>query len=278
MSDPGPFQKTETVHQPGLGHWQIGLASHPGRIRERNEDASLALHFLLAQQDEPPLPLGLFVLADGMGGHLQGQQASALACRLVGGYVLRRILMPLLEDEGDVAERAPINEVLEASVHIAHEAIARRLPEAGTTLTMALVLGNGAYLAHVGDSRAYLGGAGRLDRLTQDHSMAARLQEMGQAAPETFDSQRNILYRALGQSPHVEPDILYHGLEEGEYLLLCCDGLWSELPDKEMVGIVDAAATPDAACQELATRALEAGGEDNISVIIAARGWPPVRG
>lgn len=255
--------------------WQIGLASHPGCMRERNEDASLALHFVSRQQDEAPFPLGLFVLADGMGGHLQGQRASALACQLAAGYVLQRILMPLLSEGEEEAERAPINEVLESSVSVAHEAVARRLPEAGTTLTMALVLGSGAYIAHVGDSRAYLGAGSGLKRLTQDHSMAARLLEMGQAAPEKLDSQRNILYRALGQGPRIEPDILYHGLEEGQYLLLCCDGLWGPVPDEEMAAIATAAVTPNAACQALVARALEAGGEDNISVIIAARGWPP---
>jgi len=254
--------------------WQVGLASHPGRVRERNEDASLALHFVSVQQDEPPFPLGLFVVADGMGGHLQGQRASALACQLAAGYVLQHILMPLLSEEGEESERAPINEVLESAVSVAHEVVARRLPDAGTTLTMALVLGSGVYIAHVGDSRAYLGKGGRLERLTQDHSMAARLQEMGQAAPEKLDSQRNILYRALGQGPRIEPDIAYRGLEEGEYLLLCCDGLWGPVPDEEMTAIVNAAATPNAACQALVARALEAGGEDNISVIIAARGWP----
>jgi protein phosphatase len=182
--------------------------------------------------------------------------------------------MPLLSEGGEEAERAPINEVLESAVGVAHEAVTRRLPDAGTTLTMALVLGSGTYIAHVGDSRAYLGSKGSLKRLTQDHSMAARLQEMGQAAPEKLDSQRNILYRALGQGPRIEPDILYRGLETEQYLLLCCDGLWGPVSDEEMAAIVDAAATPNAACQALVARALEAGGEDNISVIIAAQGWP----
>jgi PPM family protein phosphatase len=255
--------------------WHIGQASHAGCVRERNEDASLVLHFVATQQEEPPFPVGLFVLADGMGGHLQGQRASDLACRQAASYVLRRILMPLLDGEEESSERAPINEVLESAVSVAHEAVAHRLPEAGTTLTLALVLGNGAYIAHVGDSRAYLGGRGRLECLTQDHSMAARLQEMGQAAPEKLDSQRNILYRALGQGPRVEPDIRYHGLEEGQYLLLCCDGLWGSVSDDEMSAVVDEATTPNAACQELVTRALQAGGKDNITVVIAARGWPP---
>lgn len=253
-------------------HWQVGLVSHAGCERERNEDASLALQFLLAQEDEPPFPVGLFVVADGVGGHLQGQRASALACRQAAGYVVRRILMPLLGDGDEATGRPPINEVLEASVSVAHEAVCHRLPEAGTTLTMALVLGSGVYVAHVGDSRAYRGRRGRLERLTQDHSMAARLQEMGEGPSEDLSAQRNVLYRALGRGPRIEPDILYHGLEQGDYLLLCCDGLWGQVSDEQMSAIVDTAATPGLACQELVNRALAAGGEDNISVIVVARG------
>jgi serine/threonine protein phosphatase PrpC len=259
----------------GLSHWQIGQASHTGCARERNEDASLALQFLLMQQDESPFPLGLFALADGAGGHSQGQQASALACRLAAAYLLRRILLPLLDGTHEDGERAPINDVLESSVSVAHDTIARRLPEAGTTLTLALALGNGVYIAHVGDSRAYLGSQGRLECLTKDHSMAARLKEMGQPAAEELDQQRHLLYRAVGLGPQIEPDILYRGLEQEDYILLCCDGLWGQVPDKEISAIVDAAATPHAACQQLIARALEAGGDDNITVLIAAHAWPP---
>jgi serine/threonine protein phosphatase PrpC len=267
----------EMEQKTGL-HWQIGQATHAGCVRGRNEDAILALHFLLMQRDEAPFPLGLFLLADGAGGHLQGQQASGLACRQAAAHLLRRILLPLLDGTDEHTQRAPINDVLESSVSVAHETIARRLPEAATTLTMALALGNGVYIAHVGDSRAYLGSQGRLECLTKDHSMAARLEEMGQQAAEGLDSQRHMLYRALGRGgAQIEPDMLYHGFEQGNYLLLCCDGLWGQVSDEEMSAIVDAAATPDAACQQLVARALEAGGEDNISVLIAARAWPPAR-
>ncbi len=253
-----------------LTQWQIGQASHAGRVRERNEDASLALHFSLVQQDETPFPLGLFVLADGAGGHLQGQQASALACRLSAAYLLRRILLPLLDGTDEHTERAPINDVLALSVSIAHDAIARHLSEAGTTLTVALALGSRVYIAHVGDSRAYLGSRGRLDCLTKDHSISARLEEMGQPTTEDLESPRHLLYRAVGRGPKIEPDILYHGFEQGDYLLLCSDGLWDQVSDEEISAIVDAAATPDAACRQLVARALESGGEDNISVLIAA--------
>jgi serine/threonine protein phosphatase PrpC len=282
---------------------QVGLASDPGRVRERNEDCSLALQFTLAQQGQPPLPVGLFIVADGMGGHLQGQQASALAVRLAARHVINQVYLPFLGDDEQRSGRAPIHEVLETSVQIAHQAVMRQLPNAGTTMTMALTLGDGVYIAHVGDSRAYLGEPGRLRLLTRDHSMAARLLEMGHMTVDEVASQRNILYKALGQGaggqstsegdaaeatlasgrypeePRVrpghpiEPDILTHNLGPGQYLLLCCDGLWTKVPDEEMSALIDTSPTAGSACRRLVDQANEQGGEDNISVILVARGW-----
>ena len=253
---------------------QIGLASDPGRVRERNEDTSLALQFMIAQHGQPPLPLGLFILADGMGGHEEGQQASALAVRLAARQILNQVHLPLLSDQDDPVSRVPINEVLVSSIETAHEALLRRFPAAGTTLTLALALGDDLYIGHVGDSRAYLGERHRLRPLTRDHSMAARLQEMGQTPSDEAALQRNILYKALGHGSKANPDILYHDLEPGRYLLLCCDGLWDKVSDEEMAAIVRASPTPGLACRNLVTRANEKGGDDNISVILAARGWP----
>jgi serine/threonine protein phosphatase PrpC len=253
---------------------QIGLASDPGRIRDHNEDASLAWQFTLAQQGQPPLVVGLFVIADGMGGHARGAQASSLATRLAAGHAIRQISLPLLSDDEDRAEREPIHEILISSIAVAHQALTRRFPEAGTTMTLALMLGENVYIAHVGDSRAYLGKPGSLKPLTQDHSVAARLLEMGQTTQEEAAAQRNILYKAIGQGTTVEPDILYHDLNWGQYLLLCCDGLWGKVPDPEIAAIIEASPTPDIACQNLVSKANENGGEDNISVILIARGWP----
>ncbi len=253
---------------------QVGLASDPGRVRARNEDTSLALQFMLAQQGQPPLPLGFFIMADGMGGHAEGQQASVLAVHTVSKHIISQVHLPLLSALDRAVAPAPVNEVLESSMRIAHETLLRRLPGAGTTVTMALVLGDDLYIAHVGDSRAYLGERGQLRCLTRDHSMAARLLEMGQAASDVAALQRNILYKALGQGSRVDPDILHHELDPGQYLLLCCDGLWGTVTDAEISAIVDRSATPGIACRDLVARASENGGEDNISVIIAARGWP----
>jgi serine/threonine protein phosphatase PrpC len=276
--EPEVLKGGATGFQPSPHDLQIGLASDPGRVRDHNEDASLAWQFVIAQQGQPPLPIGLFVVADGMGGHARGEQASSLAVRLTADHVIRQVCLPLLAGNEGTAERAPIHEVLNDSVSMAHEAINRRFPQAGTTMTMALMLGDGIYIAHVGDSRAYLGERGDLRPITQDHSVAARLLEMGQATPEEVSPQRNILYKALGQGARVEPDIMYYDLERGQYLLICCDGLWGKVSDSVIATTIEAAPTPDQACQELVALANLNGGEDNISVILVARGWPlPVR-
>jgi len=251
---------------------QIGLASDPGRVRDHNEDACLAWQFVLAQQGEPPAPMGLFIMADGMGGQVLGEQASALATRTAAQYIIRHIALPQLSD--DTTDRPPIHEVLSTSVRLAHRAIIHRYPEAGTTMTLALMLGDNVYIGHVGDSRAYLGQRGRIELLTTDHSLAARLLELGQVTPEEAAQQRNMLYRALGQGARVEPDILDRALKPGQYLLLCCDGLWGTVSDADMTAIIDAAPTPDLACQKLVAQANQNGGEDNISAILVARGWP----
>jgi protein phosphatase len=171
-------------------------------------------------------------------------------------------------------EQVPINEILEVAVQQAHEAVQRRLPEAGTTLTLALLLGESLHLAHIGDSRAYVGRRGSLELLTEDHSVAARLLEIGEGSPEELASQRHKLYRAVGQGMNVEPDILYRDLESDHYLMLCCDGLWSMISDEAMVKIAESAPTPAIACERLVAQAKERGGEDNISVILAAWQWP----
>lgn len=252
---------------------QIGMASDPGCLRPQNEDSGLAWHLTLAQHGQSPLSVGLLLVADGMGGQVSGAEASSLACRLAARHVMQEICLPLLLD-AEPYSMAPINDVLETAIHIAHEAIQHQFPGAGTTITMALLLGDGVYVAHVGDSRAYLGLRGRLRPITRDHSMAARLVEIGEATGEEAAGQRNVLYKAVGQGVSVEPDVLYRDLPPGAYLMLCCDGLWSHVGDDEISAIVDSAVAPGAACQELVSRAKEKGGEDNITVILAAREWP----
>jgi serine/threonine protein phosphatase PrpC len=253
------------------------LLSDLGLVSERNQDAVLALQFAMAQRGEVPWPVGLFVIADGLGGHARGEEASALAARQAAGHIIRTLCLPLLNEGQDAAAHTPINEMLETATHLAHDALLHRFPEARTTLTIALVLGEGVYLAHAGDTRAYLGTAAGLRLLTRDHSMAARLLEMGQTAEGEVLDQRRVLYKAVGQGPTVEPDLGYHTLPADSYLLLCTDGLWSQLDEEEMAGIVQGAPAAGAACARLVALARERGGDDNISVLLAT-GRSPLQG
>jgi len=254
----------------GISLW-VGKASDVGRVRERNEDAFLTLESTF-MHDSEVLPFGLFIVADGMGGHESGQIASALSTQVVAEEIMRRVYLPFLRGDALNAGAQPVNEALTAAISAANEAVHQAVPDAGTTLTCALVLGTNAYIAHVGDSRAYLLRQGHLEQLTQDHSLVARLIELGQISPEEAldHPQRNVLYRAVGQVSNLEVDTYLQSLPRGSSLLLCSDGLWGAVPQEEITRIITAAPSPQIACQRLVAAANARGGEDNITVVLIA--------
>lgn len=255
---------------PGL---HIGKLSDIGRVRERNEDALFSVESLI-QHSNGQEPFGLFVVADGMGGHQKGDLASELAIRTAVAHILRDVYLPYLDHDRSSANR-PINEALIAAVESANTAIQNELPEGGTTLTMALVMGSSAYIAHVGDSRAYLFHNDSIKQITKDHSYVQRLVELGQETPESALSHihRNVLYRALGQGgSSVEVDTYVQYLPPGSSLLLCSDGLWGLVDDSTLKEILASADSPQEACQRLISTANERGGEDNITAIIVSTG------
>jgi serine/threonine protein phosphatase PrpC len=248
----------------------VGQASHIGKVRKRNEDAYFTLQATLSQNGET-FPFGLFLVADGMGGHKGGELASALTARVVAEAVLEQFYLPwLTSDARDAMPQRPINEVILEAANEANLAVHRIAPEAGTTLTCALVQGTNAYIAHVGDSRAYVIRQGRLEQITQDHSLLARLIELGQISPEEAAShpQRNVLYKAIGQGTTLEVDFYLKSLPTNSYLLLCSDGLWGLIKEEVMAAIVREAPTPQEACHRLVREANARGGEDNITVIL----------
>jgi protein phosphatase len=143
----------------------------------------------------------------------------------------------------------------------------------GSTLTLAVVEGDRATVAHVGDSRAYLWRRGRLRQLTEDHSVPGALLKQGRISPEEARDHphRHILYRCLGLQPKLEID-LYPAfpIEPGDVLLLCSDGLWDMVyPDERLAGYLASEAGPPAICRRLVDAANEAGGEDNVTVLLA---------
>lgn len=249
----------------------VGRASHVGKVRGRNEDALFALDSTIMQDDEV-LPFGLFIVADGMGGHKGGQLASSLATRVVADWILREVYLPFLMGETHDAGKWPINEALVEAVVTANAAVHETAPEAGTTVTCALLLGANAYIAHVGDSRAYLVNRTNIRRITRDHSLVDRLIELGQISPEEAltHPQRNVLYRAVGQAGALEVDTYLQSMPGNSYLLLCSDGLWSVVTEPEMVEIINNTQSPQMACQKLIQIANERGGEDNITVVLVS--------
>jgi len=248
----------------------VGLSSHVGKVRKRNEDAYFVLQASLLQNGET-FPFGLFLVADGMGGHEGGELASALTARVVAEAILKEFYLPWLtgDSERSIPQR-PINEVLLEAANEANLLVHRLAPEAGTTLTCALIQGTNAYIAHVGDSRAYLIRQGRLEQITQDHSLLARLIELGQISPEEAAShpQRNVLYKAIGQGSTLEVDFYLKSLPTHSFLLLCSDGLWGFIREERMAAIVREAPTPQDACQQLVREANAQGGEDNVTVVL----------
>jgi protein phosphatase len=242
--------------------------SHIGRVRQHNEDAWLVLD-LSYRENDAHVMVALLILADGMGGHASGDLASALAARTAAACVMQDIMPSYLSPEVAGTPHYSLHEALVHAVQVANETVYRNLPHAGTTLTMALVLGRKAYVAHVGDSRAYVLENGTLRRITRDHSLAARLVETGQTISEEMVGQRNILYRAVGHSNTIEVDTYTESLFDGSCLLLCSDGLWSKMSDAEIAEVLMGETDAQFAVNKLIAMANERGGEDNITVILA---------
>lgn len=249
--------------------WQVGSASNVGLVRPHNEDASLVIESALEGSNALET-IGLYAVADGMGGHHAGEIASALAVRTIASELLQDVFLPALHQSTHQSTQLPLTEALQKAVEAANQAVHSEVPGSGTTLTCALVIGSRAYLAHVGDSRAYLYYNQQLKQITRDHSYVDKLVELGQITIEAaaVHPQRNVLYRAVGQGDQLEIDTYLQDLPVGSRLLLCCDGLWGMLADNAIQNILATAPSPQAACDQLIAAANEAGGRDNITTVI----------
>ncbi len=248
----------------------MGIAQHVGRVRTHNEDVLLVFTGELAGLEAMP-SFGLFVVADGMGGHALGERASGIAARTVARMTLDAILPSLLADPTHSTDRPSLQEVMENAMDAANRAVSAGVPDGGgTTLTCALIIGQQVVLSHVGDSRAYIITDQAFEQITRDHSLVQRLQELGQlsAAEAAIHPQRNVLYRAIGQGEGLEVDVDSRRLPPGAVLLLCSDGLWGLVPDERIQSIVRQNPTLQAACEALVAAANAAGGPDNITAVM----------
>jgi serine/threonine protein phosphatase PrpC len=265
-----PSSPASSPMPPTPARFRVGWATDVGKARRHNEDAALVI--AAAHDGEDALPaFGLFALADGMGGHQAGEVASSLAARTVAHHIVHQLYLPTLVRQEHGTDQPTLDEVLVNAVQAANAAVADQVPGGGTTLTCALLLGPRAYIAHVGDSRAYVvREANGLDQITHDHSLVDRLVELGQLTRDEAAAhpQKNVLYRAIGQRGVLEVETHVRTIPERERLLLCSDGLWGLVSDTEMADIITTAPSLQAACERLIAAANQAGGHDNITAIL----------
>jgi PPM family protein phosphatase len=265
----------------------VGALSHPGKVRPNNEDHYLVVRYsrsaktLLTNLPEGSVPerfdevaYGL-VVADGMGGMAAGEVASSLALTVGMNLSLHhpKWALRMSEDEArEYMERArqrirQVDRVLSEKAHADPD-----LAGMGTTLTGGYSLGADLFLCHVGDSRAYLFRSGKLSRLTRDHTMAQALADVGLIAPDEVKTHRlhHVLTKALGSSGgEVEADMQHLELQDGDRLLLCTDGLTEMVEGARIAEALRQHEGSEDACRVLVDLALEGGGRDNVTVVLA---------
>lgn len=245
-----------------------GRATDQGRQRDHNEDYLEGWLYTRGWHTV----VGLFVVADGLGGQDSGEVASQMTTEQLWHELRHSVWEPVLGGETLDADR--LSAALRAAVQKVNRAVydarSARSSQMSSTLTMALVVDGRAYIANVGDSRTYLWGAEGLRRVTRDHSLVQRLVDTGQIKPEEVYShpQRNLIYQSMGDRPEVQVDLYQEELHPDDRLVLCSDGLWEMVRDDGLEEVLLAEPDPQRACDRLVADANLAGGEDNITVII----------
>lgn len=241
---------------PDLAAWHVAASTDPGRVRPQNEDSCATF--------ERADGARLLVVADGMGGHRGGATASRLTVDELGRAFAA----------ADAVSDRWLDEAIRDANREVH-AVAERDPNLvgmGTTVVAVLAVPDGeAWVAHVGDSRAYRLRDGVLEPLTEDHSVVAEMIRRGVLRPEEAAThpRRNEILRSVGVDATVEPEITAVELRPGDRILLCSDGLCGVVPDDE-IGALIAASSPEGAVAAAIEAANELGGPDNITAIVAA--------
>lgn len=227
---------------------ETGACSDVGQVRQSNEDALLL--------SDP-----VFAVADGMGGARAGEVASAMAVAALHGL------------QGGEKNLADTIEDVNRRIHQASQNDPSLLGM-GTTITAAMLDGDALVLGHVGDSRAYLFRSGRLQQLTDDHSLVGELVRRGTLTPAEAERhpQRSVITRALGADQWVDIDVLRIAIEVDDLILLCSDGLSGMVSDAEITRILRGGGSLEQLAQKLVTAANGAGGEDNVTAVLLRMG------
>jgi serine/threonine protein phosphatase PrpC len=265
----------------------LGALSHPGKVRDNNEDiylvvrTSRAFQALLTNLPPGHVPerhgdagYGMLV-ADGMGGMSAGEVASRLAATTVVNILLNTPdwIMRAGGPEGERVMKRIARNYRQVDEVLRAEAQANpRLWGMGTTMTLAYSLEDSLFLGHVGDSRVYFCRGGKLHQLTRDHTYAEALVAAGALRPEEAATSRlrHVLTNALGGTgEHAKVDVQQAQLEDGDQVLLCTDGLTDMVDDAAIAAALRRDGAAQETCQALVEQALQAGGKDNVTVVLA---------
>jgi serine/threonine protein phosphatase PrpC len=231
-----------------------------GRIRTVNEDRFVVM------TDLPGFTLA--IVADGMGGHQAGDTASQMAVDIIGAELREAVISELSPEK---SKQAVIEAVGTANRHVFELASNRENYHGmGTTVVVTLATESSLIIGHIGDSRAYLVHGGELTQLTADHSLVNELVRNGQITEEEANThpRRNVLTRALGTEPTIDTEINEYAWKEGDIALICTDGLSGLLDNRSLLEILHSEADLETKVQQLMEKALDAGGDDNITAVL----------
>jgi serine/threonine protein phosphatase PrpC len=276
-------QATQNAFPNGV-HLLAASDSDAGNVRraEPNEDSTLVLQ-LQRVHESHATPEGVFIVADGMGGHDNGQGASRMAINVIAERMVRELFMTPLASEKTEGADSPVPpamdedslvELLQGAVEDANTAICqvnqRDKTDMGSTITGFMIVRDHTYILNVGDSRTYIQRDGKLYRLTNDHSLVGQLVAGGLIEPDDVYThpQRSQIFRSLGDKPNVQIDIFKQQVHPGDILLSCSDGLWEMVRDPQITEILNNAPDPQLACVQLIEAANANGGEDNVSAVV----------
>lgn len=235
----------------------VGLRTDKGVRRTANEDACFVM------SDE-----GVFVVADGVGGENSGDLASSTAVRKVADYICRN---PLDGQKSSKEIRDYFFRCIENVNFTVFDLSNKKEENKGmaTTLVAAYATGNSLYIMNIGDSRAYICRGGKLTQITEDHTYVNTLVKKGLITEEEAKTHENrhVITKAVGAERNVEPDFFKVATKVGDIVLICTDGLYGEIEETEMTGIISGGLSMQEACDRLVDRANENGGHDNITVV-----------
>lgn len=281
--------RTYAVEQPSISQSPFPLGvqllvaanSDAGNVRraDPNEDSTLVLQ-LQRVHESLSAPAGVFIVADGLGGHDNGQVASRMAVNVIAERMTRELLGAPLQTERDGAEVKALDEddlvgLLRNTIEEANLALCQKnqrdKTDMGSTLTGYMIAGEHAYIVNVGDSRTYMVRGGQIYQLTTDHSLVGQLVAGGLIEPDDVYThpQRSQIFRSLGDKPNVQVDVFKQQLLPGDILLSCSDGLWEMIRNPQIENILNTAPDPQTACMRLIDAANTNGGEDNVSAVVA---------